>query len=71
MTLYLKRSPQVVWKKHSAPELPHRVRHKERGAICRQVDGILQAGIIEPYPSSWSSPVVTVQKESNILSRIV
>ena len=41
---------------------PRRVPFHKREEICRQVDEMLEAGIIEPSESSWSSPVVLVAK---------
>ncbi|KZS07367.1 Uncharacterized protein APZ42_028889 [Daphnia magna] len=42
---------------------PYRVSPTERKAIRAQVDEILQAGIIAPSSSPWSSPVVMVKKK--------
>jgi hypothetical protein len=39
---------------------PYRVNHTEREAIRSQVEEMLQAGIIEPSTSPWSSPVAVV-----------
>ncbi|KAL9967422.1 hypothetical protein ACROYT_G025641 [Oculina patagonica] len=41
---------------------PRRVPFHKRGEIRRQVDEMLEAGIIEPCESPWSSPVVLVAK---------
>ena len=41
---------------------PRRVPFHKREEIRRQVDEMLEAGIIEPSESSWSSPVVLVAK---------
>lgn len=46
---------------------PYRVSPKEREAIRNQVDEMLQAGIIEPSSSPWSSPVVMVPKKNGEL----
>ena len=41
---------------------PRRVPFHKREGIRRQVDEMLEAEIIEPFESSWSSPVVLVEK---------
>ena len=41
---------------------PHKVPFHKREEICRQVDEMLEAEIIEPSESSWSSPAVLVAK---------
>ena len=41
---------------------PCRVPFHKREEICRQVDEMLEAEIIEPSESLWSSPVVLVAK---------
>lgn len=44
---------------------PYRVSAPERAIIQREVDKMLDKGIIEPSSSPWSSPVVLVKKKDN------
>lgn len=39
-----------------------RLSHKEKDAVQRHVDGLLEAGILTPSRSPWQSPVVLVKK---------
>jgi hypothetical protein len=46
---------------------PYRVSELEREAINTQVEEMLQAGIVKPSSSPWSSPVVMVPKKNGKL----
>lgn len=43
---------------------PYRLPHSQKGEIQKQIDDLLQQGIIEPCNSEWSSPVLLVPKRS-------
>ena len=42
---------------------PHRLGPEKEAEVERQVQGLLQKGLIEPAYGSWSSPVVLVKKK--------
>lgn len=44
---------------------PYRLPHAQKAELKKQVDNLLEQGIIEPCSSEWSSPVVLVPKKSD------
>ena len=42
---------------------PHRLGPEKEDEVKRQVDGLLEKGLIEPASGAWSSPVVLVRKK--------
>ena len=43
---------------------PHRLGLEKEAEVGRQVEGLLQKGLIEPASGAWSSPVVLVKKKT-------
>ena len=48
---------------HPIKQPPHRLGPEKEAEVDRQVQGLLQRGLIEPACGSWSSPVVLVRKK--------
>ena len=48
---------------HPIKQPPHRLGPEKEAEVERQVQGLLQKGLIEPAHGSWSSPVVLVRKK--------
>ncbi len=42
---------------------PYRAEHQKRAVIEREVNKMLEQGLIEPSPAEWSSPIVLVTKK--------
>ena len=43
---------------------PHRIPHAYRGAVEKEIQEMLEEGIIEPSMSEWCSPIIPVKKDA-------
>ena len=57
--IYLKETAKPVYVK------PYRLPHAQKQEIHRQIDDMLQQGIIEEAKSEWSSPLLIVPKKAD------
>ena len=46
---------------------PYRLPHAHRETVQREIEEMLEAGIIEPSQSEWSAPIVLVKKKDGTL----